>query len=101
MRSKLSRSRTSRYGMGSQRLPDSEKNPRSGTLGSGNVSAGVYGGKSKTHKSWLDNRVSKMASKQEGGGGDSRQEEMVPMGRIAVRHDLNWEAKDRGIAEAL
>ena len=42
-----------------------------------------------------------MASKQESIGGGSSQEEMVPMGQIAVRHDLNWEAKDRGIAQAV
>lgn len=42
-----------------------------------------------------------MASKQESIGGGSSQEEMVPMGQIAVRHDLNWEAKERGIAQAV
>ena len=101
MRSKFSRSHTSRYGTGSQRLPDTDKNPQSSTLGSGNVSAGVYGGKNKNHKSWFDNGASRMASDPEGTGGDSSQEEMVPMGRIAVRHDLEWEAKDKSIAEAL
>ena len=43
-----------------------------------------------------------VSNKREGTGGDSSQEEMVPMGRIAVRHDLDWEAKDnREVAQAL
>ncbi|CAF9915440.1 MAG: hypothetical protein HETSPECPRED_002489 [Heterodermia speciosa] len=99
--SKLSWSRTTRYGTGSQRLPDGEKKPRSSTLGNSNASAGVYVGQSKNHKSWFDNGVATMASKQESIGGGSSQEEMVPMGQIAVRHDLNWEAKERGIAQAV
>ena len=36
-----------------------------------------------------------MASKSDGAGSDCSQEEMVPMGKIVVRQDLEWEARDK------
>ena len=34
-------------------------------------------------------------SKNEEAGSNGSQEEMVPMGRIAVRHEVDWEASDK------
>ena len=111
LRSRFSRSR-SRNGAGSQRLPDVEKQGnsntgRSSTLvgsNSGNSSGGdsrgskVYRGGSmgKSHKSWYNTAVSAMASKNDDRdrGMEGSQEEMVPMGKIAVRQELDWETKD-------
>lgn len=45
----------------------------------------------KGHRSWFDTAVSgKRADSDEGS-----QEEMVPMGRIAVRHEVDWVAAER------
>lgn len=109
LRSRFSRSRN---GAGSQRLPDVEKQSNSNTgrsstlVGSNGVSSGgggrgskVYLGGSvgKSHKSWYDTAVSAMASKNDhrDGGSEGSQEEMVPMGKIAVRHELDWESRER------
>ena len=107
LRSRFSRSRN---GAGSQRLPDVEKQSntgRSSTLvGSNGVSSGgggrgskIYLGGSvgKSHKSWYDTAVSAMASKIDNrdGGSEGSQEEMVPMGKIAVRQEVDWETKER------
>lgn len=95
-RSRLTRSRPSRYGTGSQRLPDAEKGNRSSTLGNSGGSAGVYsGGTSKGHKTWYDNAVTAIASKNDETGSDCSREEMVPMGRIAVRHDFGLDTGDK------
>ena len=94
IRSKFSRSSNVRYGTGSRRLPDNEKNPRSSTLGSSQASGGIYQGTGKGQKAWYDHGVSTMATKNEENASDCSQEEMVPMGKIAVRHDLDWEARD-------
>ena len=97
VRSKLYRSRLSGYGTGSQRLPDVEKGDRLSTLGgSTNVSGGSgVGGNSQNHKTWYNAAATAKTTRNGDSGSDCSQEEMVPMGRIAVRHDLDWEASDK------
>lgn len=100
IRSKLYRSRTGRYGTGSQRLDDMEKNPRSSKLGgSTSVSGGsggahAVGNDSKAPRAWYNAAAT---AKAKGGdtGSEGSQEEMVPMGKIAVRHEVDWEASDK------
>jgi len=36
-----------------------------------------------------------MATKNDEASSDCSREEMVPMGKIAVRHELEWEARGR------
>ena len=104
IRSRFSRSGTLRYGNGSQRLPDSEKSGnthRSSTLagsnggggGSGNGTGNIYQG-SKSARTWYNTAVSAMVSKNDDGGSDGSQEEMVPVGRIGVKQDVDWDTKD-------
>ena len=95
VRSKLYRSRPSGYANGSQRLPDVEKG--SSTLGgSTNVSAGSgVGNTSRNHKTWYNAAATAKTNRNGESGSDCSQEEMVPMGRIAVRHDVDWEASDK------
>ena len=97
VRSKLSRSRPSGYGSGSQRLPDVEKGVRSSTLGGSTDPSGGsgVGGNSQNHKTWYNAAATAKTSKSGDTGSDCSQEEMVPMGRIAVRHDVDWEASDK------
>ena len=61
--------------------------------------SGPASGNGKGHKAWYNNAVSAMASKDEDTVSDGSQEEMVPMGQIAVRHELDWDARDneRGV----
>ena len=64
---------------------------------------GTYaGGKSRTHKSWFNNgSVSAMTSKAVGNeeGSTGSAEDMVPMGRIQVRHDVDWHERERSEEE--
>ena len=91
-RSRFSRSRSSRSGTnrGSLRLTD-EKNSRISTKTKTLVSTAegpntkeVSGGK---HKSWFGTQNTKDDERTRKG---SMEEEMVPMGNIAVRHDVEW-----------
>ena len=94
IRSKFYPSRGSRYGTGSQRLPDGEKGVPSNTAGAGtNVSAGSGGAANhiRNYKAWYDVSTT---TKTGDTGSDCSQEEMVPMGRIAVRHDVDLEASN-------
>ena len=86
-----------RYGTGSQRLEDLEKEDntgRSSTLvgsNGGDHKNSVYSGGRNIHNTWY----------ARGGGHDDQgsegsQEEMVPIGRIAVRHDVDWDTKAGG-----
>lgn len=94
-RSRFSRSRNMRYGIGSQRLQDLEKEDnigRSSTLvgsNSGSPNNNVYSGGGRTHNTWYATR-----SKHDDQDSEGSQGEMVPMGRIAVKHDLDWDTKD-------
>ena len=47
----------------------------------------------QAHKAWMNTAVSAMPSRHEDGGSEGSQEEMVPMGNIAVRRELDWETK--------
>lgn len=99
-RSRISPSRTPYYGPGgSQRLPDGEKSGNMGgssTLGgsnsggSGNGGANIYQG-SKSNRAWYNTAVS---AKHDDGGSEGSQEEMVPVGKIGVRQEVDWETKD-------
>ena len=91
MRSRFTKPRTSRYGDGTQRLPDTDKGSRLSTVGSRGVND-VYVGGAQKHKSWYNNAV--LASKNDEERSDGSQEDMVPMGQIAVRHDMTWEERD-------
>ena len=90
IRSRFTKSHTPRYAAGSQRLPDTEKANKSSTLGS--RTGQLYTGGSRKHKTWYNNTAS--ASRAEEDRSDGSQEDMVPMGKIAVRHDVRWEEGD-------
>lgn len=102
LRSRFSPNRTPYYGAGgSQRLPDGEKSSgntgHSSTLGggsngggSGNGSANIYQG-GKNSRAWYNTAVS---AKHDDGGSEGSQEEMVPVGQIGVRQEVDWETKD-------
>lgn len=97
LRSRFSSKRTPYHGSGgSQRLPDGEKSGntgRSSTLGgstgggSGNEGANIYQGS----KAWYNTAV---LAKHDDVGSEGSQEEMVPVGKIAVRQEVDWETKD-------
>lgn len=99
-RSRLSPNRTPYYGPGgSQRLPDGEKSGNTGRSstfggsnggGSGNGSANIYQG-SKSSRAWYNTAVS---AKHDDGGSEGSQEEMVPVGMIGVRQEVDWETKE-------
>ena len=102
LRSKLSRSRTPRYATGSQRLHDVEKGNtgRSSTLvgSTGGGNNNVYSGGGKGHRTWYNTAVSAIGSKNDDRSSEGSQEEMVPMGQITVRHEVDWETKDNASA---
>ena len=102
LRSKFSRSRTPRYATGSQRLRDVEKGNtgRSSTLvgSNGGENNNVYSGGGKSHRTWYNTAVSAMGSKNDDRGSEGSQEEIIPMGQIAVRHEVDWETKDNASA---
>ncbi|KAL6714605.1 hypothetical protein ACLMJK_008030 [Lecanora helva] len=100
-RSRFTRSRThtsTRYGTGSQRIPDAEKgHRRSSTLvGSNGGSTNVYsnGGGRKNHRTWYNNAVTAIASKDDDRGSEGSQEVIIPMNRIGVTHEVDWETRD-------
>jgi len=72
-----------------------EKGPRSSRIPSSGAKGDIYQGGGKGHKTWYNSAVSAMTSKTDEAGSEGSQEEMVPMGRIAVRRDVDWQAKDR------
>ena len=86
-----------RHSIGSQRLQDLEKEAntgRSSTLvgsNDGGHNNSVYSGKTKSHNTWYA-----IGSKHGDQGSQGSQEEMVPIGHIAVRHDVDWDTKDGG-----
>lgn len=51
-------------------------------------------GAPKSQRTWYNAAASAIGSKNEETGSDCSQEDIVPMGRIAVRHELGWEASD-------
>ena len=88
-----------RYGTGSQRLQDLEKDDNTGRSsthagsnggGHGHNNA-VYSGGDNIHNTWYAK-----GGRHEDQGSEGSQEEMVPIGRIAVRHDVDWDTKDGG-----
>lgn len=111
LRSRFSKSRT-----GSHRLQDLEgasgkvSGPRSGgnhIHTKGLSDSGIYAGQNKKqpHKSWYNNIAAAKSSKGTGRGSEEGSEEdMVPMGKIQVRHDVEWEREqepgDRGPRKA-
>ncbi|KAL8950977.1 MAG: hypothetical protein Q9222_003011 [Ikaeria aurantiellina] len=95
IRSRLSRSRTTG---GSHRLHDANSinhSARIRTLENGGIYSG--GGNKRHEKSWFGHAASSSGA----GRTDLRdseeesQEDMVPMGRIQVRHDVEWEQEHR------
>ena len=98
-RSRFSRSRNVRYGIGSERLEDLEKEEntgRSSTLvgsNGGDHNKSVYSGGGNNHNTWYAR-----GGGHNDQGSEGSQEEMVPIGRIAVRHDVDWDTKDGGSA---
>ncbi|KAL8767561.1 MAG: hypothetical protein Q9209_005978 [Squamulea sp. 1 TL-2023] len=102
--SRWSRSRTN----GSQRLRDLEASGKISGSNSGKMSGsrnshvkglgdnGIYAGQNKKqpHKSWYNAKAAKGSSKGGGTGRGSEggsEEDMVPMGNIQVRQDVEWE----------
>ncbi|KAL8787211.1 MAG: hypothetical protein Q9213_002322 [Squamulea squamosa] len=116
LRSRWSRSRTN----GSQRLKDLEASGKNSGSRSGKMSAsgsghdkalsdsGIYAGQNRKlpHKSWYNAKAVKGSSKGEETGRGSEegsQEDMVPMGKIQVRHDVEWEQEQeaaKGVGNA-
>ena len=102
VRSLFSSKRNTHYASGSQRLPDIEKEGntgRSSTLVGNNGRNGsdeggkVYQG-GKSQKTWYTPAVSAMGSKHDDRGSEGSQEEMVPVGQIGVRYEVDWDTKD-------
>ncbi|KAL8679787.1 MAG: hypothetical protein Q9186_003952 [Xanthomendoza sp. 1 TL-2023] len=101
IRSRWTKSRTT----GSQRLQDLEASGGGKASGSRSVGkhshtkglsdSGIYAGQGKKqpHKSWYNNvAVTKSKGTTTGRGSEEGSEEdMVPMGKIQVRHDVEWE----------
>ncbi|KAI4283843.1 MAG: hypothetical protein L6R38_001890 [Xanthoria sp. 2 TBL-2021] len=103
IRSRFSKSRHT----GTQRLQDVEgvnSGKISGSRGphsKGLSDSGIYQGQNKQqpHKSWY-NAGARVTSKRtgrhsEGGSEEGSEEDMVPMGKIHVKHDMEWE-QERG-----
>lgn len=104
----LSRFSRSRVSTGSERLPDGQQpsDRVSSSRSKGLHSSGVYAGGGKQQqqqgqKSWWDQSVSTKAfgSRLEGAEAERRSvKDMVPMGRIQVRHDLEWGEQGRAVS---
>ena len=99
IRSRFYRSHSSRTGgKGSHRLADEELGTDGTHVGTVDSTAEALGGKlykqqppqTGKHKTWL----SAAFSSQGGGNGMSLEEEMVPVGKIAIRHDVEWQEGD-------
>ena len=96
-RSRFSRSPKASHSAGSQRLQDMEKADNTGrptTLAGstgGSRNANIYSGGVKAHNTWYAK-----GGRHGDGGSEGSQEEMVPMGLIAVKHDVDWDTKDGG-----
>lgn len=86
IRSKLSRSRQTDRSRSITLASKDNHNPQ--------PSAGIYQGGPKAHTTWYSG-VNVNGKKGDGAASDGSQEEMVPMGKIAVRHDVNWDASDK------
>lgn len=88
---------------GSHRLPDGNNGHRkSGSrINAIGSDGGIYAGGAKKGgpKSWYNNISvgTRMVDGDGsgGGGGEGSEEDMVPMGKIQVRHDLEWEREER------
>ncbi|KAL8800942.1 MAG: hypothetical protein Q9182_004824 [Xanthomendoza sp. 2 TL-2023] len=107
LRSRLTNSRNT----GSQRLQDpsgkgklsgsrSGKHPHSKALSDNGIYAGQ--GRKQPHKSWYNNIAAAKSNKGTMGRGleEGSEEDMVPMGKIQVRHDVEWEQEpDPGTAK--
>ncbi|KAI4167394.1 MAG: hypothetical protein LQ343_007247 [Gyalolechia ehrenbergii] len=83
---------------GSHRLPDSgnrKSGSRINAIGSdGGIYAGGSGtGSKKGPKSWYNN-ITAVTRTADGEIGEGSEEDMVPMGRIQVRSDLEWEQEE-------
>ncbi|KAL8820355.1 MAG: hypothetical protein Q9223_001404 [Gallowayella weberi] len=98
LRSRLTGSRTT----GSQRIQDlSAKGKLSGSRNGkhshtkGLSDSGIYAGQGRKqpHKSWYNNIAVAKSSKgtMDRGSEGGSEEDMVPMGKIQVRHDVEWE----------
>ncbi|KAL8715451.1 MAG: hypothetical protein Q9220_000785 [cf. Caloplaca sp. 1 TL-2023] len=80
------------------RLRDANSNSysaRSKTLENGGIYAG--GGSKRQQKSWFSNAVSTTGAGRSElrDGEEESQETVVPMGKIQVKHDLEWKQEDR------
>jgi len=84
IRARFTKSRSSGYGSGSQRLPDMEQGARSTTL---SRTEDMYLGGAEKHELWYNSATS--ASGTEGERSDGSQEDIIPMGKIAGRHDVS------------
>ena len=86
-----------RYDISPQPFQDLEKEANTGRsstlIGSNNAgrNSKIYSGGAKSHNTWYA-----IGSKHDDQGSQGSQEEMVPIGRIGVRHDVDWDAKDGG-----
>ena len=88
VRSRFTRTRPT---VGSQRLPDSAVNNNKSYTLENQTRGKVYAG-GKTHKSWFNNVSTVQATRNDDGeSGLGSEEDMVPMGKIQVRHDVEWE----------
>ncbi|KAL8936446.1 MAG: hypothetical protein Q9211_004188 [Gyalolechia sp. 1 TL-2023] len=92
LRSRLYRSGRS---IGSHRLPDSGNRKSSSRINAIGSDGGIYAGGGGTGgktgpKSWYNNitTVTRTADEE---SGEVSEEDMVPMGRIQIRHDMEWE----------
>ncbi|KAI4114152.1 MAG: hypothetical protein LQ338_008046, partial [Usnochroma carphineum] len=96
IRSRFTRSRNA----GSQHLHDNHAN---GSRSRALDNSGVYaGGGSKKHKTWYNNVSTGKATKTDDGeSGQGSEEDMVPMGKIQVRHDVEWEQEETQSAPAI
>ncbi|KAL8911905.1 MAG: hypothetical protein Q9171_002989, partial [Xanthocarpia ochracea] len=75
---------------GSQRLddPSNKNSASSGSKGQGRPSQ-IYVGGIQSHKAWYNNAV--VTSGGDGSGVDGSTEEIIPLGKIGVRSDVEWE----------
>ncbi|KAL9020341.1 MAG: hypothetical protein Q9185_002419 [Variospora sp. 1 TL-2023] len=94
----LSRFSKSHVTTGSHRLPNGQQQSKrvSSSQSKGLHSSGIYAGASQQQdqKNWYDNSVSikALGSRPVGTGiEEEAEDEVVPMGKIQVKHDLEWE----------
>ncbi|KAI4289045.1 MAG: hypothetical protein L6R35_001694 [Caloplaca aegaea] len=94
----LSRFSKSHVTTGSHRLPNGQQQSKrvSSSQSKGLHSSGIYAGASQQQdqKNWYDNSVSikALGSRPVGPGiEEEAEDEVVPMGKIQIKHDLEWE----------